>query len=66
MTYTTTTRDRIQSVLGPHVQALEEAAAEADDPAEVDVYTALAALGRGEDVPTGVAQRIVARAEENQ
>lgn len=63
MSYALPNRDRIQSVLGPYASAFEEAAADADDPADADVYTALAALAYGNDVPERVARRIIHRAE---
>lgn len=63
MSYALPKRDRIQSVLGPHASDFEEAAADADDPADADVYTALAALAHGNDIPARVARRIVHRAE---
>lgn len=63
MSYTLPARDRIQAVLGPHANDLEQAAAEADDPADADVYTALAALANGNEVPQRIARRIIHRAE---
>lgn len=55
---------RVRRILEPHAVELKQAAAEADDPADADIYAGLAALARGEDVPKDVARRVIQRAED--
>lgn len=56
-------RNRLQSIIGEHAQALDDTAATSDDPAAADACAILAAVARGEVPPESASRRAARRVE---